>query len=255
MVKDGPIHCFYPHRSHQTRRRRTGFGGIQASWGARPVCSLIFWSRTKQKCSAPFQVQQHCIMSCFDLIWLLNNFQVSLVKSTSVSLGSGMPMYLKDEVLVCAGLHVQHVHDSRTSFLSFKLQKKVAAWQAMRAKWKTKCFLFPAGASILIPRYDIYRYYHCHYIVYTIQSWVILHQSHWAVVLAQHHGAVWHRWTYDTYDIVISSMTLDTLELMAWLFCLTSKAQIMSPDPDQPSVHWSFFFFWDLRCWMTLMLL
>ena len=38
-----------------------------------------------------------------------------------------MPMYLKDEVLVCAGLNVQHVHDSRTSFLSFKLQKKVAA--------------------------------------------------------------------------------------------------------------------------------
>lgn len=102
---------------------------------------------------------------------------------------------------------------------------------------------------------DIYRYYHCHYMIYIIQSWVILHQSHWAVVLAQHHGAVWHRWTYDTYDIVISSMTLDTLELMAWLFWLTSKAQIMSPDPDQPSVFLKFFFFWDLRCWMTLMLL
>ena len=76
-------------------------------------------------CSISGPTTLHHVVFRSDLA--VEHFQVSLVKSTSVSLGSGMPMYLKDEVLVCAGLNVQHVHDTRTSFLSFKLQKKVAA--------------------------------------------------------------------------------------------------------------------------------
>ena len=46
----------YLYRGGRTLRRR----------------GLVQSVTTKQKCSAPFQVQQHCSMSCFDLIWPLN---------------------------------------------------------------------------------------------------------------------------------------------------------------------------------------